>query len=78
MTTGNSPLDRAARALTRTLRHHGVELHPDDVRGFAIDAITAIREPSESMLEAGNIADRGMMPWADQYRAMITVALADR
>ncbi len=31
-------------------------------------------EPSEAMLEAADMADRGMMPWAAQYRAMIAAA----
>ncbi|AJA07442.1 hypothetical protein SKP52_02535 [Sphingopyxis fribergensis] len=36
----NAPaiLDRAASVLTATLRHHGVEMHPDDIRGLATDA----------------------------------------
>lgn len=36
----NAPqiLEAAARALTSTLHHHGVEMHPDDVRGLALDA----------------------------------------
>ncbi|GGO96529.1 hypothetical protein [Stakelama pacifica] len=47
-----TPLERAARALTATLRHHGVEMHPDDIRGCAIDVIAAIREPSNAMMRS--------------------------
>lgn len=32
------------------------------------------REPTEAMLEAANMADRGMMPWAQQYRAMLAAS----
>lgn len=51
-----TPLERAARAATKTLRHHGVELHPDDIRGVALDVLEAIREPSEAMKKAGSLA----------------------
>jgi len=45
-------IERAARALTETLRHHGVEMHPNDIRGAAWDVIAALREPDEGMIDA--------------------------
>lgn len=53
--------ERLKRGLTRTLRHHGVEMHPDDIRGLVQDVLTDIeaqcfvivpREPTEAMVEA--------------------------
>lgn len=46
-------------------------------REVACAAIAAMSDPTEAMIEAANIADRGMMPWADQYRAMIDAALRE-
>lgn len=34
-------VEEAARSLTSTLRHHGVEMHPEDIHGIAIDAASA-------------------------------------
>jgi hypothetical protein len=51
-----SRLEECAAAATRTLRHHGVELHPDDIRGLVVDVLAAIKEPDEAMLEAGAAA----------------------
>ncbi|MDR7257802.1 hypothetical protein J2X47_001982 [Sphingomonas sp. BE270] len=42
-----------------------------------IAILTAMREPTESMVEAANVADRGMMPWSGQWRAMIDAALSE-
>ncbi|GEM_PF-6497588 len=39
--------------------------------------LEALKEPSEGMLEAANNADRGMLPWAGQYRAMLTAFTRD-
>lgn len=39
----DSMIEQVARKLTETLRHHGVEMHPDDIRGLAQDAIVAMR-----------------------------------
>jgi hypothetical protein len=36
-------IERVARRLTATLRHHGVEMHPDDIRGLAYDALAEMR-----------------------------------
>lgn len=83
-----SPLERAATALTATLRHHGVEMHPDDIRGLAIDAITAIREPSEGMVRAGaaDVGNGWTGPHSEYtslhgctsvYQAMIDAALRE-
>jgi hypothetical protein len=81
-----TPLERAARAITETLRRHGVEMHPEDIRGLAVDALTAIREPNEAMERAmiGITGDMAIMKrdgssyrHADVYRAMIDAALAE-
>ena len=40
--------------------------------------LQAIREPSEEMIEAGNIADRGMLPWKGQWQAMIDTLLDEQ
>ncbi|MBO9380044.1 hypothetical protein GG804_25070 [Sphingomonas histidinilytica] len=37
-------LTACARAATLTLRHHGVEMHPDDIRGLVVDVFTAFSE----------------------------------
>lgn len=31
-----------------------------------------LRTPSEGMIEAANVADRGMLPWKHQWQAMLT------
>lgn len=69
-----------AKALTSTLRHHGVEMHPDDVLGLADDALGAMREPDEAMLEAGydTLTEHGCNPLTGDalftWQAMIDTA----
>lgn len=46
-----SALERAAQALTSTLRHHGIEMHPDDIRGLVADVIAEIRTPIVAALK---------------------------
>lgn len=49
-------LEECATVATRTLRHHGVEMHPDDVRGLVVDILLAIKTPDDAMIEAGKKA----------------------
>ena len=54
--------EKIARKLTETLRHHGVEMHPDDIRGLAEDAISAMREPTDAVMMAGGEQLRRLVP----------------
>lgn len=49
-------IEKVAREMTSTLRHHGVELHPEDIRGISQDAIStilaALHEPNAEMINA--------------------------
>jgi hypothetical protein len=47
--------EEIARKLRRTLEHHGVVLHPDDIDGLALDALSILREPDVAMVEAGMV-----------------------
>ena len=51
---GGEMLERVARELTVTLRHHGVEMDPDDIKGLAWDAVATMREPTRGMISAGS------------------------
>lgn len=77
-----TPLQRAAGAAHEALCRAHVSAYldmPDDTAEVVVRAVLlAIREPSEAMVEAANIADRGMMPWAQQYQAMIDAALSEK
>lgn len=74
-----SMIEKAARALTVTLRHHGVELHPEDVRGLVYDVAAAWSDPSDEVIEAGFRArEHGMtmgQSAAALWKAMLTAAL---
>jgi len=52
------------------------QLTDDEVLGLADAALAAmfeaLKEPSEGMLEAANVADRGMLPWEGQWQAMLS------
>lgn len=81
---GGEMLERVARELTVTLRHHGVEMHPNDIRGLAWDAIAVMRVPTETMIDrfvsrALCVSVHGDGGWsqyaAEQWRAMIDAAL---
>jgi hypothetical protein len=69
-------IGRIARAMTTTLRHHGVEMHPDDIKGLAWDAFAVMREPTEAMTDAGgDRAQLGFDPAPGAvWRAMIDAA----
>lgn len=44
-------IERMAQTMTTTLRHHGVEMHPEDIKGLAHDALVAMREPTPTILK---------------------------
>jgi hypothetical protein len=80
-------IDRIARRLASTLRHHGVEMHPEDIRGLAQDALAEMREPDRTMSDAGrdatggypyaphDVPKLGYMGVAIIWRAMIAATL---
>ena len=66
--------EKLARAMRKTLRHHGVELHPDDIDGLAQDCLATLREPDEKMIEAGRTSyafSGNADPFATIFTAMI-------
>jgi hypothetical protein len=79
----DTPLIRAARALA--LSDSGEDcfdaLDPA-MQEKLVESVRvvlgAVREPSEAMIEAANVADRGMMPWTGQYQAMIDALIENR
>mgnify|MGYP001607779020 FL=1 len=68
-------LTRIAKRITETLRHHGVVMHPDDIRGLAEDALWEMRTPTPEMMKhimlRKDTDENGMMDW----KAAIDVAL---
>lgn len=47
-TKQNEELREAAKVATSTLRHHGVEMHPDDILGLVQDVAATLTERSQT------------------------------
>lgn len=72
----DSMVGRVARKLTATLKHHGVEMHPDDVRGLAQDTLAELHDPTGPMVTAATnkAAQIGAGDFVGIFRAMIDAA----
>jgi hypothetical protein len=68
-------IENVVKRLTDVLRHHGVELHPDDIKGLAHDAVLAMREATPAMVEAANGVEYA--PWSSGWTVMIDSVLAE-
>lgn len=58
-------LREAAKVATSTLRHHGVEMHPDDILGLVQDVAATLTERStpESEEEAREVLKSALTEW---------------
>ncbi len=77
-------IERVARAMTATLRHHGVEMHPDDIRGLVFVTLEALGEPTPKMIDrfvsrALCVSGHGDGGWSnyarEQWSAMLSAAI---
>lgn len=58
-----NPIENMARRLTATLRHHGVEMHPDDINGLGQDAILALADAGYAVVPASGTVDMAAAFW---------------
>ncbi|KKC25820.1 hypothetical protein [Sphingomonas sp. SRS2] len=76
MTNDIPMLEKCGRAVKRTLAHHGVVLHPDDVTGLVIDVLNTLSNPDDGMIAAGvQVKLAGEVAGQMLTKAIITAAI---